>query len=98
MKDCTQLIHPGLHSVVYKCIKSADEGQREMFANVLLTGGTSKMPGMSARMHKELTAMVNLLLPISSLSLPLLLTLLRLASSSSSPTFLIHTHTHSGIA
>merc|ERR1719424_1918510 len=47
--------HSGIHQLTFDCISRCDiDIRKELFANVLLSGGTSTFPGLSERMLKEL--------------------------------------------
>jgi len=48
-------IHQLTHNSIMKC---GVELRRELYANVVLAGGTSLLPGFAERMHKELTKLV----------------------------------------
>jgi actin-related protein len=48
----------GIHELVFKCIQSCDIDIRaDLFANVVLSGGSSLFPGLPERLLKELTAL-----------------------------------------
>lgn len=48
---------PGIHEIIYYSITKCD---KELpLSNVLLTGGTTKLPGFTERMKKELTALLS---------------------------------------
>ena len=50
---------PGVHQIVYDTVMKCDiDLRKEMFANVVLSGGTCSSPGFTERMLKELTQMV----------------------------------------
>ena len=49
---------PGIHHVCYDSIMKCDRDiQGDLFANILLAGGSSLFPGLADRMKKELTAL-----------------------------------------
>ena len=49
----------GVHDAVYQTIAKCDvDLRRDLYNNVVLSGGTTFFPGMDARMQKELTALV----------------------------------------
>jgi len=48
----------GIHESVYQSIFNCDlDIRRELYGNVVLSGGTTMFPGITDRMHKELTAL-----------------------------------------
>jgi len=48
----------GIHDATYRSIMSCDiDVRRELYANVVLSGGTTMFPGIGERMTKELTAL-----------------------------------------
>lgn len=51
----------GVHEIVLKSIKNCDmDIRREMFGNVVLSGGTTVIPGLSDRLAKELNSLAPL--------------------------------------
>ncbi|KAF8797520.1 Actin/actin-like protein [Phlegmacium glaucopus] len=49
---------PGIHEAVYQSIFKCDlDIRRDLYGNVVLSGGTTMFPGIADRMQKELTAM-----------------------------------------
>lgn len=49
----------GIHEVIYKSIKKCDINfQRQLFTNIILSGGTTMLPGFADRIQKELTSLV----------------------------------------
>ena len=47
---------PGIHELTYNSImKSAIDIRKELYGNVVLSGGTTMYPGISERLHKEMT-------------------------------------------
>jgi len=51
--------HDGLHTMAYKSIQSCDDDiQKDLFANIVLSGGTTMAPGMADRMTKEMVSLV----------------------------------------
>merc|ERR1719350_1999602 len=49
---------PGIHEVAYESIMKCDVDLRPgLFANVVLSGGNTLMPGMANRMQKELVSL-----------------------------------------
>ena len=50
---------PGLHQTIYNCIMNCDINVRkDLYGNVILSGGNTMFPGIAERMHKELSALV----------------------------------------
>ncbi|MEV4741635.1 actin family protein [Streptomyces sp. NPDC049555] len=48
----------GMHEAVYKAISASDAALRkQLYANVVLDGGTTMLPGLADRLHKELAAL-----------------------------------------
>lgn len=48
----------GIHEMVHKSISMCDKDlASELYGNVVLAGGTSMIPGLSFRMHQELSAL-----------------------------------------
>ncbi|KAJ2922985.1 hypothetical protein H1R20_g14115, partial [Candolleomyces eurysporus] len=49
---------PGIHDAAYNSILKCDiDVRRELFSNVVLSGGTTMFPGITDRMHKELVSL-----------------------------------------
>jgi len=49
---------PGLHETVYKSIISGDiDIRKDLYANIVLSGGTTMYPGIADRMQKEVTTL-----------------------------------------
>ncbi|KAJ2915787.1 hypothetical protein MD484_g4635, partial [Candolleomyces efflorescens] len=49
---------PGIHTAAHNSVLKCDiDVRRELFANVVLSGGTTMFPGITDRMHKELLAL-----------------------------------------
>eukprot|EP00026_Physarum_polycephalum_P011432 Phypoly_transcript_11658.p1 GENE.Phypoly_transcript_11658~~Phypoly_transcript_11658.p1 ORF type:complete len:151 (+),score=20.47 Phypoly_transcript_11658:230-682(+) len=49
---------PGIHEATYNSIMKCDvDIRKELFGNVVLSGGTTMLPGMPGRMKKELAAL-----------------------------------------
>jgi actin-related protein len=49
---------PGIHDCVFEAIKRCDvDMRRDMYANIVLSGGNTMFPGIAERMTKELTAL-----------------------------------------
>ncbi|RXW18285.1 hypothetical protein EST38_g7564 [Candolleomyces aberdarensis] len=49
---------PGIHDAAYNSILKCDiDVRRELFSNVVLSGGTTMFPGITDRMHKELASL-----------------------------------------
>lgn len=50
---------PGLHEICYHSVAKCDiDIRRELFSNIVMSGGTTMYPGIPERLSKELTAMV----------------------------------------
>jgi len=50
----------GIHQLTYNSIMKCDEGiQKELFANIVLAGGSTLFSGISERMNKEITALAS---------------------------------------
>ena len=50
---------PGLHETIYNCIRSCDiDVRKDLYGNVILSGGNTMFPGIAERVHKELSALV----------------------------------------
>ena len=50
---------PGLHLLIYNSIMKSDvDIRKDLYGNVVLSGGSSMFPGIADRMLKELTALV----------------------------------------
>ncbi|KAK8737224.1 hypothetical protein OTU49_004396 [Cherax quadricarinatus] len=48
----------GIHETTYNSIMKCDiDGRQDMFANIVLSGGTTMYPGIADRMQKEITAL-----------------------------------------
>jgi len=48
----------GIHSLTYESIMKCDvDIRKELYNNVVLSGGTTMFPGIAERLHKELTAL-----------------------------------------
>jgi actin-related protein len=49
----------GIPSLIVECIKKCDiDLRKDLFQNILLTGGTSLMPGFKDRLHKDICKIV----------------------------------------
>lgn len=47
---------PGLHEIVYQSIMKSDvDIRKDLFSNIVLSGGTTMFPGISERLNKEIT-------------------------------------------
>jgi actin beta/gamma 1 len=48
----------GIHEVMYNCIMKCDvDIRKDLYGNIVLSGGSSMFPGISDRMQKEMTAL-----------------------------------------
>ncbi|KAF7289681.1 hypothetical protein HMN09_01330900 [Mycena chlorophos] len=55
--DMMGLEQPGIHTTTYNSIAKCDlDIRRELFGNIVLSGGTTMFPGIADRMQKEMTA------------------------------------------
>ena len=49
---------PGIHETIYNSIMKCDvDVRRDLYANIVLSGGSTMFPGTADRMEKELTAL-----------------------------------------
>lgn len=49
---------PGIHESAYKCVRECDiDVRRDLFRNVVLSGGTTMFPGIAERLTKEMKAL-----------------------------------------
>lgn len=47
---------PGLHEIVYQSIMKSDvDIRKDLFSNIVLSGGTTMFQGISERLNKEMT-------------------------------------------
>lgn len=61
----------GIHQLVYSSIMQCDEGiQQELFANIVLAGGTTMFEGISQRLQKEMTALAQSKMKVKVISPP----------------------------
>ncbi|PFX33495.1 Actin, nonmuscle [Stylophora pistillata] len=50
----------GIHESIYNCIKKCDiDIRKDLLENVLLSGGSTMLPGLPERLHKEIATLVN---------------------------------------
>lgn len=50
----------GIHKSIYKCITKCDvDIRKDLLENILLSGGSTLLPGMGERLHKEISTLVN---------------------------------------
>lgn len=62
---------PGIHEMTYNSIMKCDAGlQKDLFANVVMAGGSADFPGMAARMQKELSTLASPDTKVEVLDLP----------------------------
>jgi len=53
--------HKGIHELTFECINRCDiDIRKDLYANVVLSGGTSTFPGLAERMIKELATLAPL--------------------------------------
>ena len=63
--------YPGIHEHVYMSIKKSFSGmQRELFDNIVLSGGSTMYPGFAERIEKEITALAPPSMMVRVLTLP----------------------------
>lgn len=61
----------GIHQLTYDTIMKCDEGIRqELFANIVMAGGSTMFPGISERMQKEITGLAPPAMKIKIISPP----------------------------
>lgn len=49
----------GIHELIFNSVMKCDENiRKDLFRNIILTGGTTMFPGMADRLQKELLALV----------------------------------------
>merc|ERR1712083_662805 len=49
---------PGIHDATFKCIQTCDiDLRRDLYRNIVLSGGNTMFPGIGERMTKELKAL-----------------------------------------
>lgn len=62
---------PGIHESLYKSIRKCDvDIRRDLYGNVVLSGGTTMFPGMAGRLAKELTTLTPSAVKIKVVSPP----------------------------
>jgi len=65
------VVSPGIHHIVYDTVVKVDRDiKQELFRNVILSGGTSMLPGLAERLQKELTNLAPPNFPIKVLKPP----------------------------
>ena len=63
--------HPGVHEFLYNSIMKSDvDLRRDLYLNVVLSGGTSMYPGMADRVHKELSNLAPFTMKIKVIAPP----------------------------
>ncbi|CAL4219168.1 unnamed protein product [Meganyctiphanes norvegica] len=61
----------GLHEVVYNCIMKCDvDIRKDLYANTVLSGGTTMYPGIADRMQKEITVLAPSTIKIKMIAPP----------------------------
>jgi actin-related protein len=51
---------PGLHEITYRSILKCDgDIRRNLYSNIVLSGGTTMFPGISERLSKEVSALAS---------------------------------------
>ena len=54
----TGLESAGIHKITYNSIKKCDSDiRKDLYANIVLSGGSTLYPGIADRMQKEITAL-----------------------------------------
>ncbi len=49
---------PGVHELTYKSIMKCDiDVRKDLYANIVMSGGTTMFPGIPERLSKEVTAL-----------------------------------------
>lgn len=67
----TSIEMPGLHQLIHKSImKTNMDIRKDMFANIVLSGGTTMMRGIKERLNEELQRLTNPNLKINVVALP----------------------------
>jgi actin-related protein len=62
---------PGIHELTYNTIMKCDiDLRRDLFSNVVLSGGTTMIPNLAERMHKELTTFAPVSIPVKVIAPP----------------------------
>lgn len=52
------MIYPGIHELIDQTIKKIDtDFQKDLYSNIVLSGGSTLFPKIAARLKKELTAL-----------------------------------------
>jgi actin-related protein len=65
MKSC------GIHEITYNSIMKCDvDIRKDLYANIVLSGGTTMYPGFADRMQKEITALAPSTMKINIIALP----------------------------
>lgn len=50
----------GIHESIYNCIRKCDvDIRKDLLENILLSGGSTLLPGLGERLHKEIATLVN---------------------------------------
>merc|ERR1712198_764374 len=61
----------GIHEVVYNCIMKCDvDIRKDLYANTVLSGGTTMYPGIADRMQKEITVLAPSTIKIKMIAPP----------------------------
>lgn len=50
----------GIHESIYNCVRKCDvDIRKDLLENILLSGGSTLLPGLGERLHKEIATLVN---------------------------------------
>ncbi len=61
----------GVHELIYNAIMKSDvDIRREVYSNIVLTGGTTMFPGFAERLQRELTALAPVTMPVNVIAPP----------------------------
>jgi len=62
---------PGIHEYVYKSIMKCDiDIRKDLYANIVMSGGSTMFPGVADRMQKEITSMAPSTIKIKMIAPP----------------------------
>ena len=76
----------GIHECTYNSIMKCDvDIRKDLYANTVLSGGTTMFPGIADRMQKEITALAPSTMKIKIIAPPLLLIIIIIIISRASP-------------
>jgi actin-related protein len=61
----------GVHEIIFNSIMSCDvDIRQDLYANIVLSGGTTMFPGIAERMHKEMTSLAPTTMKINIIAPP----------------------------